>query len=52
MVLLDTCHGVVLKQVERFFIQVYNVMTWTVGPFLEAVVERLAEVAKKARASS
>jgi hypothetical protein len=47
MMLLDTCHGVVLKQVERFFIQVDNVMTWTVGTFLQAVVERLAEVAKE-----
>ena len=27
MMLLDTCHGVVLKHVERFFIQVYNMMT-------------------------
>ena len=50
MVLLDTCHGVVLKQVERFFVQVYNVMTWTMGPFLKTVVERLREVARKARA--
>ena len=50
MVLLDTCHGVVLKQVERFFVQVYNVMIWTMGPFLKTVVERLREVARKARA--
>ena len=52
MVLLDTCHGVVLKQVERFFVQVYNVMIWTGGPFLKTVVERLGEVARKAKAKS
>ena len=52
MVLLATCHGVVLKQVERFLIQVYNVMIWTIGPFLDTVVERLGAVAKKAGAWS
>lgn len=50
MVLLDTCDGVLLKQVERFFIQVYNVMVWTAGPFLKTVVERLDKVARRAQA--
>ena len=48
MVLLDTCHGVILKQVERFLVQIYNVMIWTTGPFLKTVVERLGRVARKA----
>ena len=50
MVLLDACHGVLLKQVERFLVRVYNVMTWTTGLFLKTVVERLGEVARKATA--
>ena len=50
MVLLNTCHGVVLQQVESFFVQVHNVMIWTMDLFLKTVVERLVEVAKKAKA--
>lgn len=49
MVLLDTCHGTVLKQVEKFFVEVDNIMSWTVGPFLKSVVERLGMVARKAK---
>lgn len=48
MVLLNTCHGVVPKQVEKFLAQVDNVMNWTVGPFLKSVVDGLATVARKA----
>ncbi|KAF2789875.1 hypothetical protein K505DRAFT_340909 [Melanomma pulvis-pyrius CBS 109.77] len=50
MALLNTCNGVVLKQVEKFFFQVYNVMIWTTGPFLDTLAERLALVAKRANA--
>ena len=48
MVLLETCNGVVLKQVERFFVQVYNVMIWAIGPFLNIVAEGLGKVVMKA----
>lgn len=41
MVLLNTCHGVILKQVESFFVQVQNGLNWTAGPFLKSVVDRL-----------
>ena len=50
MVLLDTCNGTVLKQVESFLVQVDNIMIWTMGPFLKSVVERLGKVARKAQA--
>ena len=50
MVLLDTCNGTVLKQVESFFVQVDNIMIWTMGPFLKSVVKRLGMVAMKANA--
>ena len=52
MVLLDTCNGTVLKQVESFFVEVNNIMIWTMGPFLKSVVERLGMVARKAKALS
>lgn len=44
MVLLNTCHGVMPKQVEKFFVQVHNVLNWTAGPFLDSVVDRLGKV--------
>ena len=50
MVLVNTCHGVIPKQVEEFFVQVDNVMNWTVGAFLESVVDGLGKVARKAMA--
>lgn len=50
MVLLDTCNGTVLKQVESFFVEVDNIMIWTMGPFLKSVVGRLGIVARKAMA--
>ena len=49
MALLNTCHGVMLKQVESFFVQVDNVLNWTVGPFLKSVVDGLGKVARKSR---
>ena len=49
MVLLDTCNGTVLKQVESFFAEIDNIMVWTMGPFLKSVVERLGMVARKAK---
>ena len=52
MVLLNTCNGMVLKQVESFFVEVDNIMIWTMGPFLNSVVERLEMVARKIKASS
>ncbi|KAL8835094.1 MAG: hypothetical protein Q9170_003450 [Blastenia crenularia] len=48
MVLLNVCHGVLLKQVERFLCQVDNVLNWTTGALLDSVVERLEKVARKA----
>ena len=48
MVLLDACNGMLLEQVEKFFVKVDNIMIWTVGPFLKSVVERLEMVARKA----
>ena len=50
MLLVDTCNGTVLKQVESFLVEVDNIMIWTMGPFLKSVVERLGMVARKARA--
>lgn len=47
MVLLDTGHGVMPKQVEKLFVQIDNILNWTTGPFLKSVVEGLGEVAKK-----
>lgn len=44
MVLLNTCHGVMPKQVEKFFVQVHNILNWTAGPFLDSVVDRLGKV--------
>lgn len=48
MVLLDACNATILKQVEKFIIEVDNIMIWTVGPFLKSIVERLKTVAEKA----
>lgn len=47
MALLNTCHGVMPKQVESFLVQVDNVLNWTVGPFLKSVVDGLGKVARK-----
>lgn len=44
MVLLNTCYGVMPKQVEKFFVQVHIVLNWTAGPFLDSVVNRLVKV--------
>lgn len=44
MALLNTCHGVMPEQVEKFFVQVHNVLNWTAGPFLDSVVDRLGKV--------
>ncbi len=52
MVLLNTCYGVILEQVERFFVQIYNIMVWTAGPFLETTAERLGKVIMKAAAGA
>lgn len=49
MALLSTCHGVILKQVESFFVQVNNVLNWTAGPFLKSVVNRLGKVVMQSR---
>lgn len=49
MALLSTCHGVMPKQVESFFVQVYNVLNWTAGPFLKSVVDDLRKVVRKLR---
>ena len=49
MALLNTCHGVMPKQVETFFVQVDNVLNWTVGPFLTSVVDGLGKVARMSR---
>ena len=49
MVLLNTCHGLMLKQVESFFVQVQNVLNWTAGPFLKSVVDRLGKVEMQSR---
>lgn len=46
MALLNTCHGVMPKQVESFFVQVDNVLNWTAGPFLKSVVDGLGKVAR------
>ena len=47
MALLNTCHGVMPKQVEKFLVQVDNVLNWTVGPFFESMVDALGKVARK-----
>ena len=47
MALLNTCHGVMPKQVENFFVQVDNVLNWTAGPFLKSVVDGLGKVVRK-----
>lgn len=49
MVLLNTCHGLMPKQVEGFFVQVQNVLNWTAGPFLKSVVDRLGKVEMQSR---
>ena len=49
MVLLNTCHGLMPKQVESFFVQVQNVLNWTAGPFLKSVVDRLGKVEMQSR---
>ena len=49
MALLNTCHGLMLKQVESFLIQVNNVLKWTAGPFLKSVVDDLGKVVRKSR---
>ena len=49
MALLNTCHGVMPKQVESFLVQVDNVLNWSVGPFLKSVVDGLGKVARKSR---
>lgn len=49
MVLLNTCHGVMPKQVQSFFVQVQNVLNWTAGPFLKSVADRLGEVEIQSR---
>lgn len=49
MALLNTCHGVMPKQVESFFVQVDNVLNWTAGPFLKSVVDGLGKVVRKSR---
>lgn len=46
MALLNTCHGVMPKQVESFLVQVDNVLNWTAGPFLKSVVDSLGKVAR------
>ncbi|KAL9044208.1 MAG: hypothetical protein Q9214_002640 [Letrouitia sp. 1 TL-2023] len=50
MVLLDTCNGTLLKQVESFLVEIDNIMIWTMGTFLDSLVDHLAIVAKKAEA--
>ncbi|KAL9616343.1 MAG: hypothetical protein Q9160_008786 [Pyrenula sp. 1 TL-2023] len=50
MVLLNTGHGMVLKQVEKLFVQVDNIINWAVGQFLKSVVDGLEKVARKAMA--
>ena len=52
MVLLDTCYGVILEQVERFFARIYNIMIWTIGPFLETAADGLGKVIMKAGAGA
>ncbi|MCJ1395823.1 hypothetical protein MMC18_008709 [Xylographa bjoerkii] len=49
MVLLNTCHGVMPKQVESFFVQINNVLNWTAGSFLKSVVDDLGKVVRKSR---
>ena len=49
MALLNTCHAVMPKQVEKFFFQVDNVLNWTAGPFLKSVVDGLGKVVRKSR---
>jgi hypothetical protein len=49
MALLNTCHGVMPKEVESFFVQVNNVLNWTAGPFLKSVVDGLGKVVRKSR---
>ncbi len=49
MALLNTCHGVMPKQVESFCVQVDNVLNWTAGPFLKSVVDGLGMVVRKSR---
>ena len=48
MKLLKICNGVLLEGVEDFIVAVDNVLRWGTGPFLESVVDRLADVARKA----
>ena len=50
MKLLKICNGVLLEGVEDFIAMVDNVLRWGIGEFLESVVERLGQVAKKAGA--
>ncbi|KAI9682027.1 MAG: hypothetical protein M1817_000081 [Caeruleum heppii] len=52
MALLNTCHGIMPKQVEGFFVQVDNVLNWTAGPFLKSVVDGLGKVVMKSRYSA
>lgn len=47
MTLLNTCHGVLPKQVEGFLVQVKNVLEWSAGPFFESVVDGLGKVVRK-----
>ena len=48
MELLKICNGVLLEGVEDFIVAVDNVLRWGTGPFLESVVDRLADVAREA----
>ena len=48
MKLLKICNGVLLEGVEDFIVAVDNVLRWGTGPFLESVVDRLADVAREA----
>lgn len=50
MVLLNTGHGMVLKQMEKLFGQVDNIINWAVGQFLRSIVDGLEKVARKAMA--
>jgi len=45
--LLEICHGMLLKSVVDFIVAVDNVLRWGTGQFLESVVERLGMVARR-----